>query len=177
MNVGPFLHEIPDGDSISVTYLRGSLWPLGGRGESPLHVLWVREGVIRQGGRGAWEEVFEVVVVDDIRYFPSLVEEVRYLRSLQDAFDWWQKYLDAPYPVELWLDHDLGDSTVRPFVLAVEEEFFRTEETGYRLPIELVRIISDNPVGRTWIRQALNRWVPVVDGGTPPWRIASGVIV
>lgn len=106
-----------------------------------------------------------IVVVDDLRYFPEL--EATYLRSLSEALAWWETYRVAPEPVELWLDHDLGGfDTIRPLVVAIEEHLM----TVGGLPLS-VRIVTDNPVGRRWMRQALGTLVHVSED-TPPWRLA-----
>lgn len=103
-----------------------------------------------------------VVVVDDLRVFPGL-PDVTYLRTLEAALDWWVDYREAPERCELWLDHDLGgyygDEDVRPLVMAIEEHLM----TFGPLPIS-VRILTDNPVGRKWVHQALGGLLPVVDG-------------
>jgi hypothetical protein len=105
-----------------------------------------------------------VIVVDDLRFFSNL--DAVYHRTLDDALAWWATYRQAPEPIELWLDHDLGgaigDEDVRPLVRAIEEHL----ATVGALPIK-VRLVTDNPVGRRWIRQALERYVPVVDSAPP----------
>lgn len=74
---------------------------------------------------------------------------------------------------ELWLDHDLGSGDedpidVRPLVLMLEEAAY------YDLPyrIDTIVICTDNPVGRSYIHAALDRYYHVV--GTPStikWRL------
>jgi hypothetical protein len=109
-----------------------------------------------------------VVVVDDLRVFPGL--DATYLRSLDEARAWWTTYQAAPYPVELWLDHDLGgyegEDTVRPLVASIEERLMAGP-----LPLS-VRIVTDNPAGHRWLRGAFEGRVPV-NLDVPRWRLAN----
>lgn len=106
-----------------------------------------------------------IFIVDDLRLFAGV--NATYLRTLNDARRWLALYLASPYPVELWLDHDLGgDDDVRPFVRDIEQHL----HTVGPLPIT-VRIITDNAVGRRWIRQALEGFVPITDDVVVPWRV------
>ena len=108
-----------------------------------------------------------IVVVDDMRYFPDL--DCTYLRTLDEAMEWLNGYMFMPIPVELWLDHDLGgDEDVRPLVIKLEEFLARHPQ----VPME-VRIVSDNPAGRKYIRQALEDYVPVIDEPAPRWRMVE----
>ena len=58
---------------------------------------------------------------------------------------------------ELWLDHDLGEGLdIREVVKAIEENVNGRND---HFPTYMkVRILSDNPVGRQYIRQALERY-------------------
>jgi hypothetical protein len=109
------------------------------------------------------------VVIDDLRLFDGV--EATYFRTLEAALEWWRRYRMEPEPVELWLDPDLGglpdatSLTVRPLVSAIADYV----ETVGPLPLK-VRIITDNPVGRQWMLDALGGRVPIVEG-CPPWRI------
>lgn len=119
----------------------------------------------------------KIIVVDDLRYFPSLEDrDVTYIRDLDTAIKWWESYVDAPFPVEMWLDHDLGPDTVRPLVNIMECDLHDEYLYGYIFNLR-VRIISDNPVGREWIRNSLERWVDIIDEPPPRWRIMDGAIV
>src|SRR5574342_871108 len=98
----------------------------------------------------------DIIVVDDLREFPDL--RVTYIRTLYGALSWWGGYVSArrQMPVHLWLDHDLGgDDTIRPLVHWMEREGSERRDQRQGLPI-VVRVITDNPVGRRWMVQALD---------------------
>jgi hypothetical protein len=106
----------------------------------------------------------KVLMVDDLRTF-SVEEEtafgsVAYARTSEAALhavalDW----------DDIHLDHDLGgDDTVRPVVLELERIGYERAICGkgldHRLPA--IHIVSSNPVGRQYIRQALKRYYDIV---------------
>lgn len=62
-------------------------------------------------------------------------------------------YTDTPV-VEISLDHDLGgDDTTRPLVLWMAEQ---------EIWPEIVRVHTQNPVGREWIEGMIERYGPGV---------------
>ena len=66
------------------------------------------------------------------------------------------------YINELWLDHDLGcaGADVREIIKAIEENVVGRND---HFPSDMkIRILSDNPAGRQYIRQALERYFEVL---------------
>lgn len=66
---------------------------------------------------------------------------------------------------EIWLDHDLGgDDTIRPVVQWMEEYAHWNPCADMRPSI---RIISHNPVGRAYIRAALEKYYTIEEDNPP----------
>lgn len=95
-----------------------------------------------------------ILVVDDLRVFRDDLDVV-YARTLNETAPYLTAACSGKIVIsELWLDHDLGQSEdIRELVdhldqLAIE---------GEKLPLDCIRIISANPVGRDYITRALGR--------------------
>jgi hypothetical protein len=118
-----------------------------------------------------------ILVVDDVRTLTideeteyGLVTYARTLEAVQEVPIFCvQRNSDKSFKLiycffnEIWLDHDLGDGeTIRPFVNALE--LLGCEFLSQKDVFPTIRIISSNPVGRAYIRAALEKYYEVLDG-------------
>jgi hypothetical protein len=92
-----------------------------------------------------------ILIIDDLKSFlwaeQNAYNHVTYARTLADGLALVQKTNFE----EIWLDHDLGgEDTIRPIVRWLEEHPPSSTE--------IIRIISNNPVGQQYIFQALSRF-------------------
>lgn len=96
------------------------------------------------------------LIIDDERNFPKLDGDITYIRSSTEAVD--HLWSNSSYD-EIWLDHDLGDDdTIRPVVLALQEMAWKSYP-----PTNHIVIHTMNPVGREYIRSALQRFYNITD--------------
>lgn len=97
------------------------------------------------------------LVIDDERTFSDTkVPDAVYARSSTEALRLLQG--NTRYD-EIWLDHDLGgEDTIRPVVHALQEMAHFNMQ-----PTDLVVIHTMNPVGRAYIRSALQRSYVLLD--------------
>lgn len=105
-----------------------------------------------------------IVAIDDQR--PCLGADVvirTYASSLMCLKALAKDELAEPI-TELWLDHDLGDGVdIRPLVNEIEQSMQCGDWAFESLPAGMkIRILSDNPAGRVYIRQALEKYFEVL---------------
>jgi hypothetical protein len=108
--------------------------------------------------------VKNILVIDDLRSMQFGGKNlVTYARTLDEAFSILNNEgKDFEGWDEVYFDHDLGSSDIRPLILWMEELAFR----GVVLPIKKCFIITSNPVGQTWIKSSLEKYwdVEVISG-------------
>jgi hypothetical protein len=96
-----------------------------------------------------------ILAIDDLRVCEGADIVVRSLpkQEVQSLLRLWGYKIK-----ELWLDHDLGEGRdIRPTVKFIEEyhEYYFT-------PDMKIKILSDNPAGRKYIQQALEKYFEVI---------------
>ena len=103
-----------------------------------------------------------IVAIDDQR--PCLEADVVIRKALRAEEILFSIAFNTPID-ELWLDHDLGieytlPQDTRAVIKAIEEDVNGANNhfPGYMK----IRILSDNPVGRVYIRKALERYFEVL---------------
>lgn len=107
-----------------------------------------------------------ILVIDDLRTFDF---DATYARTVSEGM----ALVSHPKGWdEVWLDHDLGGKdTIRPVVVMLETRAY----FGYPANIGLIVICTDNPVGRKWMLQALEKYYPC-SISTAPFRIPKSGI-
>lgn len=91
-----------------------------------------------------------VLLIDDLRTVEPL--EGAQISVARTAAEGLALLKDEEWDL-LLLDHDLGETDIRPVVAYLEEKAF----LGARVPIGRVIVVSSNPPGAAWIAQGLKR--------------------
>ena len=112
-----------------------------------------------------------ILVIDDCRIMPF---ECIYSRNVEDAKD---RLFEQDWD-EVWFDHDLGETDVRPVVRWLEEIMHgKTQDDFDAIRIGKVYIHSDNPVGVKYIKQGLEKFYDVeVVSGQISFRVDSDLM-
>lgn len=113
-----------------------------------------------------------ILVIDDLRSFPKFHAEhtVLYTRNAHDGVSLLSDLHRMHTPIdELWLDHDLGGTSIHPVVDWLCERCVWDD----RPDIRNIYAHTSNPVGRGMILRTLSRWYPV----TPVDALSAGAVV